>query len=102
MTFLGIQNAEKMGKFDPHHQVQGEQHLHRFVCKDNLIRGDVIVKQVNSIFMDTPLKESIRILFDDILDNGTMSPPLKMSTSKLLKLQGYEKSKLLKLFHAHS
>jgi hypothetical protein len=27
-----------------------------------------------------------------------MSPPLKMSTWKLLKLQGCEKSKLLKLF----
>ena len=67
MTLLGIQNPEKMGKFDPHHQVQGKQRLHRFVCKDHLIRGDVIVKQVNSIFMDTPLKESIRILFDDIL-----------------------------------
>jgi hypothetical protein len=36
------------------------------------------------------------------LDNGTMSPPLKKSAWKLLKLQGCEKLKLLKLLHAHS
>jgi hypothetical protein len=58
MTLWRTQNPEKMGKFDPRHQAQGGQHLYRFVCKHHLIRGDTMVKPVNSICMDTPFKLS--------------------------------------------
>jgi hypothetical protein len=37
-----------------YYQAQGGQHLYRFVCKHHLIRGDTMVKPVNSICMDTP------------------------------------------------